>query len=343
MKTKKWFLFFHLVGLVVFVHARRVNTPPPQPVVYEGIIYRAPHSGMQGGIIEAYDEKTGTLLWKRRVYGIARVAGLEEDVQWVFIKSLSVTNGQLFIVNEANHAFMLDLKTREVIPQNRDMIVFETPCETFTVPAPELAPPSTLIETTVILLRLARADFETLAREGNFDAEHICQYWKDGKARLLAMPKAVAASGVEAIVKGGKSVTFPTEFAVPPEVATNVVACGLNIPVPSSFEVREVGAALQCISELDVKGDMVRVWFCVEYTEEPTWKTFEFGSVPSSTNQTHLKLDQPFFPTCSFQSVVHVADGAMTLVGGGVPTLDKQEVTCALLTARVVRQARAAR
>jgi hypothetical protein len=67
------------------------------------------------GSVEARDEKTDQLLWTTKVYSVAYDSNLETDVQDVFITKLEVANGKLFVTNESNQKYQVDLKTGEVI------------------------------------------------------------------------------------------------------------------------------------------------------------------------------------------------------------------------------------
>jgi hypothetical protein len=66
-------------------------------------------------VVEARDAH-GALLWRVTVYHTAYQAGLEKDVQDVFIKSLSLDEslGFLLLSDEADRVFAVDLLSRKV-------------------------------------------------------------------------------------------------------------------------------------------------------------------------------------------------------------------------------------
>ena len=48
------------------------------------------------------------------IYTVKIDPNLEEDVQWVFITELAIRDNTLFVTNEKNEHFTLDLKTKRV-------------------------------------------------------------------------------------------------------------------------------------------------------------------------------------------------------------------------------------
>lgn len=321
---------------VLDAEARRANTPPVAPVTYNGVTYTAPHSGRRGGIVEAYDEVTKTKLWSKRIYGVEFSSGFEEDCQWVFVKALSVTNNHLVVVNEADHTFSLDLQTRDVMALSKDMVAFETSGETYGGAAyfPDQ------VEITCTLLRFDRRDVEALAKKGQLDADHILQLWQADKGHLLAMPKTgMVVSGQENVVKSVTEITYPTEFAIPEGCPTNSMSKALVAPVPSGFEMREVGVIMQVVAEVRPEGNLIFAMFNVQYIEEPSWKTYTTQLPNPIGKPVEARLDQPFFPTYSFQNQIELQNGKATLIGGGIPTVDKKGFVFALLTGQIIRKA----
>jgi len=99
--------------------------PPAEipPVVDGNVRYEAPPGGFGnpanpcdqvGGCVVAYDNTTGALLWSVKVYCISYDPNLEEDVQWVFISSLALKNGQLLVTNERGSHFAINPATQQV-------------------------------------------------------------------------------------------------------------------------------------------------------------------------------------------------------------------------------------
>jgi hypothetical protein len=73
---------------------------------------RAPTS--QLGCIEAWDTKHNELLWRRQIYVVRYTAGLERDVQDVFIRSMEMKDNVLIVTNENQSEYVLNLETLEV-------------------------------------------------------------------------------------------------------------------------------------------------------------------------------------------------------------------------------------
>ncbi len=95
-------------------HAKRAQAAKVEPVVYDGLRYVAPNDNGRRGYIQAWDTKTNKLLWELTIYHNFINPFLEEDVQWVFIKKLSLVDGKLIVIDERDRAYSVDLKTRAV-------------------------------------------------------------------------------------------------------------------------------------------------------------------------------------------------------------------------------------
>ncbi|MCX7010509.1 MAG: hypothetical protein NTY53_25245 [Kiritimatiellaeota bacterium] len=98
--------------LVAVATAKRAAPAGVAPVVHEGLEYRAPQE--KQGVVEAWEQATGKLLWEQQVYAVKRNPQLEQDVQDVFITKLELAAGKLLITNEKQARYALDLKTRKV-------------------------------------------------------------------------------------------------------------------------------------------------------------------------------------------------------------------------------------
>jgi hypothetical protein len=94
--------------------AKRAAAPKVDPVVYEDVRYTAPNNETRRAYVQAWDAKTGKMLWEVTVFRIVIKPTLEEDVQWVFIKKLSVEDGKLIVRDERDRSYSVDLKTRTV-------------------------------------------------------------------------------------------------------------------------------------------------------------------------------------------------------------------------------------
>jgi hypothetical protein len=111
-------LITSLVLLAVFIpaiaHAKRKAPPKVQPLIYEGVRYTAPNDDGRRGYVQAWDATTNKMLWEVTVFRNIIIPLLEEDVQHVYIKSMSIQDGKLFLVAEDDRAYSVGLKTRAV-------------------------------------------------------------------------------------------------------------------------------------------------------------------------------------------------------------------------------------
>jgi hypothetical protein len=84
-------------------------------VVAGGVRYEAPHFGalhgkdQNGGFVQAWDVKTGKLMWDRMVYRVRYDASREKDVQDDFITQIRVKGGILLVKTEHAEEFEMDL------------------------------------------------------------------------------------------------------------------------------------------------------------------------------------------------------------------------------------------
>src|SRR5205823_926642 len=94
--------------------AKRVAQAEVKPVVYQGVRYIAPNDDGRRAYIEAWDVRTNKKLWDLTVFTNRIDPTLEQDVQWVFIKTLSVQDGTLIVTSERGETYRVDLKTKTV-------------------------------------------------------------------------------------------------------------------------------------------------------------------------------------------------------------------------------------
>lgn len=94
--------------------AKRLPPAPVEPVTYQGVRYVAPNDNGRRAYIQALDMKTRKRLWEVTVFRNSIDPSLEEDVQWVFIRRLSIGTGKLIAVDEHDGAYCVDLQTRAV-------------------------------------------------------------------------------------------------------------------------------------------------------------------------------------------------------------------------------------
>jgi hypothetical protein len=100
--------------------AKRVAPKEVPSVVAGGIRYKVPHFGalhdksQNGGYVQAWDVKTGKLLWDRMVYRVRYDLNLEKDVQDDFISGIRIKGGHLIVKTERSEKFDMDLESGKV-------------------------------------------------------------------------------------------------------------------------------------------------------------------------------------------------------------------------------------
>lgn len=106
------------------VAAKRAGPKPVAPVVIGHVRFEAPPwakaAGQEqnGGVVVARDVTTGAELWAAKVYTIPYDAGLEGDVQDVFITEMRPSpDGQsLRVTDERGRHWLLDLASHRATP-----------------------------------------------------------------------------------------------------------------------------------------------------------------------------------------------------------------------------------
>jgi hypothetical protein len=107
-----------LVLTPCFALAKRTAAESVQPVVYDGVRYVAPNDDGRRGYIEAWDSKTNKKLWDLTVFTNRIDPKLEQDVQWVFVKSLDLRDGKLIVTSERGNSYEVDLNTKVITQSN---------------------------------------------------------------------------------------------------------------------------------------------------------------------------------------------------------------------------------
>jgi len=99
--------------------------PPPEvpPVERDGVRYAQAEDGHDvgidqvGGVLVATSVSSGQRLWTLSVYGNPLDPRQEADAQWLFFESMAFDpDGRLRIVNEAGHAYLVDVQAPRVTP-----------------------------------------------------------------------------------------------------------------------------------------------------------------------------------------------------------------------------------
>ena len=99
--------------------AKRAAPAKVKPVVHQGVRYTAPNDDGRRAYIEAWDVQTNKKLWDLTVFTNRIDPKLEEDVQWIFIKTLKVRAGMLIVASERDKTYRVDLKTKAVTQSER--------------------------------------------------------------------------------------------------------------------------------------------------------------------------------------------------------------------------------
>ena len=122
---------FHTATLILLLAsgAMAKRTAPAQvpAITTNKAVFSVPHTPMgepaqSGGFVEAHDPKTKKLLWRIQIYNIKYDPALEQDVQDVFIKTMSLDkkNNSLLISDERSRTYVLDLTTKAVTREVSD-------------------------------------------------------------------------------------------------------------------------------------------------------------------------------------------------------------------------------
>ena len=105
------------------ISADRLPPAEVDPVVVGQVRYNVIHWGknrgldQNGGYIAATDTSSDKEIWVLKIYSTEYDPEMEEDVQDVFIKSMSKVwfKNKLKIINEDDQKYLLDLDTKSVM------------------------------------------------------------------------------------------------------------------------------------------------------------------------------------------------------------------------------------
>lgn len=103
-----------LLTIVSAAWSKRGRAPVVGPLIYENLKYIAPNDDGVREYIEVWDLQAKKKVWEQTIYTNSIQPGLEKDVQWVFIKKITIDRGNLLITDEHDRRFLLDLKTRRI-------------------------------------------------------------------------------------------------------------------------------------------------------------------------------------------------------------------------------------
>jgi hypothetical protein len=94
--------------------AKRIGPPKVEPISHEGVRYVAPNDDGRRAYIEAWDVRANRKLWDLTVFTNRIDPKLEEDVQWVFIKTLTLQDDALIVTAERDQTYQINLKTKAI-------------------------------------------------------------------------------------------------------------------------------------------------------------------------------------------------------------------------------------
>lgn len=112
--TRSGVLLLLTLLLPELAFTKRLSPVKVDPVIYEGVRYVAPNDDGRRGYVEAWDAGSNKKLWELTLFTKAIDPNLEEDVQWVFIKTLNIQDGRLAVATERGKTYQVDLKTKEI-------------------------------------------------------------------------------------------------------------------------------------------------------------------------------------------------------------------------------------
>lgn len=100
--------------------AKRAPPATIKPIEQDGIRYLVPNDDGRRAYVQAWDVKAEKKVWEADLFRTEIKPDLEDDVQWVFVKSMMIDKGKLRIVDEKGRTFMLDPTTRKVEKEKAD-------------------------------------------------------------------------------------------------------------------------------------------------------------------------------------------------------------------------------
>jgi hypothetical protein len=99
--------------------AKRIAPANVEAVIHEGVRYLAPNDDGRRAYIEAWNVQTNKKLWDLTIFTNRIDPKLEEDIQWVFIETLTVRDGMLLVKSERGDTYQVDLKVKAVTQSGR--------------------------------------------------------------------------------------------------------------------------------------------------------------------------------------------------------------------------------
>jgi len=119
------FLLAFCLICTVQVFASRISLPAKiSPVIYNDLrIVAENNSSDNMGIVQAFNVNTNKLIWSKKIYKVKIKSGIEEDIQWIFIKEIKIDNDKLLVVNESNKIYEVDPNTGKILNDNNWTVI----------------------------------------------------------------------------------------------------------------------------------------------------------------------------------------------------------------------------
>ena len=106
-----------LIVSISGLSAKRMAPDVIKPVIYKDMIIKVNHDKM--GVIEIWNKDSSQLLDSIVIYKVITNPFLEKDVQDVFIKKIFLVDNYLFIINEKEKYYKLNLDTKKVFVSDK--------------------------------------------------------------------------------------------------------------------------------------------------------------------------------------------------------------------------------
>lgn len=167
---------------------------------------------------------------------------------------------------------------------------------------------------------------------------------KEGESKLAATLQVTTKSGQRAIAESVKERIYATEYTAPVGRAKHAPAVpaglsGVDVPIPTAFEMRPVGARFEVEPVLGTDGKSIDLniapEFVIDLGNEPQM------SLPTDAGEREL-IVMPKFYTMKVQTTTSVTDGGSSLLGVWLPLADNEgpdggkRMLC-FVTARIVK------
>jgi type II secretory pathway component GspD/PulD (secretin) len=197
---------------------------------------------------------------------------------------------------------------------------------------------SSQVEIEAQFVAFQRSDIATAGAKGIVDVESLTALRQKGKAELLAAPKVLTQSGMEAMVKGVTEYIYPRESR-PNEPTGAGGASGTTVPVggivsPGSFETREVGGIMTVLPTVTPEGQLIALTLAPQFMFEPVWR--DYGLRRQEGSRLPLRMEQPFFHSDSVQTSLLVKNGETIVACGGMAGKAPEKVVYLFVTARLI-------